>query len=247
MDAFLYNRKCLIAVFVAGVAAFTADGIVRAQPRVPETTKTQLQRLTAPEMSLRQTGQNFLRDFPAAASQSAAPFAPQNKRLRNTVDARAETAALMYKQLAEASSDASAELIAAALEKFWRQSGSDTADLLLERATLAFQTQDQELATKLLSSLTSISPDFAEGWHQLATVHFLRQDYNSAMRELQQVLILDPKHFKALEGVAIILRETGKNRAALEMIRRVLKIYPRMKSAIQAEAELAREVEGQDI
>jgi tetratricopeptide (TPR) repeat protein len=67
------------------------------------------------------------------------------------------------------------------------------------------------------------------------------------MRELQQVLVLDPKHFKALEGVAIILRETGKNRAALEMLRRVLKIYPRMKSAIQAEAELAREVEGQGI
>jgi tetratricopeptide (TPR) repeat protein len=225
MSGLNFNRKYLIAVFAAGIAALAADGVARAQPSVSGVTNAQ-----APSIP-----------------QSPAPFALQNKRQRMTAKARAEAAASLYKQLAEAPDNASAALIAAALEKFWRLSGSDTADLLLERATLAFQMQDQELATKILSSLTSISPNFAEGWHQLATVHFLRQDYNSAMRELQQVLVLNPKHYKALEGVAIILRETGQNRAALAMIRRVLKIYPRMKSALQAEAELAREVEGQRI
>ncbi|MEJ2123796.1 MAG: tetratricopeptide repeat protein [Alphaproteobacteria bacterium] len=213
------------AVFTAGVLVFAANSGARAQHTAPEDHKAQ----TPP------------------ASQSKALGAFQDMRSRKTMKARAEVAASLHKQLIEAPNDESAELIASALVKIWRHSGSDTADLLLERATMAFQTQNHELATKLLSALTSVAPDFAEGWNQLATVHFLRQDYASAMHELWHVLALEPKHFKAMEGVAIILRETGRKRAALKMIRRVLKIHPRMKSAIQAETELSREVEGQRI
>lgn len=154
-------------------------------------------------------------------------------------------AAALLKKLAEAPTDEGAELIASALEKLWRQSGSDTADLLLERAGVAFQSQDYDLAAKLLGSLTSVAPTFAEGWNQLATVHFLREDYDNAMRELQQALALEPQNFKAIEGMAIILRETGHKRAALRAMRQALAIYPRLKSAIQAEQELAREVHGQ--
>lgn len=171
----------------------------------------------------------------------------QQPSQRMTRKARMEMLAHLYVQLKDAPNEESAELIAGTIEKIWRRSGSDTADLLMERANFALQNQDYELAIKLLTSLTSLAPQYAEGWNQLATVHFLREDYAEAVHELRRVLVLDPRHFKAMEGLAIILRETGKKQAALKAMRQVLSIHPHLKSAKQAVEELSREVEGQDL
>lgn len=153
----------------------------------------------------------------------------------------------LFTQLKDAPNEESAELVATAIEKVWRRSGSDTADLMMERASLALQAQNFELAIKILGALTKMAPAYAEGWNQLATIHFLRDDYQGAVSELRHVLALEPRHYKALEGLAIILRETGNKKAALKAMRQVLAIYPHMKSAKQAEEELAREVEGQNL
>jgi tetratricopeptide (TPR) repeat protein len=161
--------------------------------------------------------------------------------------ARVELLNSLYGQLKAAESDASAELIVSAIEKVWSQSGSDTANLLMERAGVAIKARNFELATSLLTALTEIEPRYAEGWNQLATIYFLREDYGNAMHQLKRVLALEPHHFKAIEGLSIILRETGRKKAALKATRQVLTIYPHLKSAKQAEDELAREVEGQGI
>lgn len=161
--------------------------------------------------------------------------------------ARAEVLASLYDQLKAADSEASSDLIASAIEKVWSRSGSDTANILMERAGLATKSQNYDLAIGLLTALTEVEPRYAEGWNQLATIYFLREDYENAMRQLKHVLALEPNHFKAIEGLSIILRETGQKKAALQATRRVLAIYPYLKSAKQAEEELAREVEGQGI
>ena len=161
--------------------------------------------------------------------------------------ARVELLNSLYDQLKAAESDASSELIVSAIEKVWSQSGSDTANLLMERAGLAIKARNYELATSLLTALTEVEPRYAEGWNQLATIYFLREDYENAMHQLKRVLALEPHHFKAIEGLSIILRETGRKKAALKATRQVLTIYPHLKSAKQAEEELAREVEGQGI
>lgn len=168
---------------------------------------------------------------------------PQHQRM--TKKARAELLDRLYVQLKTAPDSESAALIATTIERIWHRSGSDTADLMLERANLALQAQNYDLAVKLLSTLTRIAPHYAEGWNQLATVHFLRENYDDAVQELQRVLALEPRHYKAVEGLAIILRETGHKKSALNAMRKVLVIYPHLKSAKQAEEELAREVEGQ--
>jgi tetratricopeptide (TPR) repeat protein len=180
-------------------------------------------------------------------SQSTHATVPVQPPQRMTRKARNEMLAHLYVQLRDAPDEQSAELIAATIEKIWRRSGSDTADLLMERANFALQTQDYELAIKLLTALTSLAPQYAEGWNQLATVHFLREDYTEAVVELRRVLALDPRHYKAIEGLAIILRETGKKQSSLKAMRQVLAIYPQLKSAKQAVEELAREVEGQEM
>lgn len=162
-------------------------------------------------------------------------------------EAHREVLNSLYEQLRKTDSEAGAELIASAIEKLWARSGSDTADILMERAGLAIKARNYNLATRILSALTEVEPGYAAGWNQLATVYFLEDRYFEAMQQLRQVLAIDPRHYKAIEGLGIILRETGNKKAALAVTRRALAVNPHMKSAKQAEQELAREVEGQEI
>ena len=172
---------------------------------------------------------------------------PLSKSQLSMREARAEVLSSLYDQLKNAETEESGELVASAIEKLWMQSGSDTADLLMERAGLAVKARKFDLATEILNNLTSLQPRYVAAWSQLATVYFMRENYVDSMHRLRQVLALDPYHFKAIEGVGIILRETGNKKAALAVTRRALAIYPHLKSAKKAEEELAREVEGQGI
>ena len=225
------------------------------------------------EMSLRHPFQTFVGtacviavamvcavQFSIAAEENKAPPAPpvQEERGRQpqlgprkpqhiTRQSRAAFLMTLYDQLKQAKSEEAADLVAKAIERVWRQSGSDTADLLLERAGIAMQAKNLELALQILSSLVEVAPDYAEGWNQLATVYFLQEDYEKAMRGLRHVLALEPQHYKAIEGLSLILREMGDKRGALRATRRALTIYPRLKSAQQAQDELIRDVEGQGI
>jgi len=162
-------------------------------------------------------------------------------------EAHREVLGSLYDQLQKAESEERAALIVSAIEKLWSRSGSDTADILMERAGLAIKARNYNLATRILSALTEVEPSYAAGWNQLATVYFLEDRYFEAMQQLRHVLAIDPRHFKAIEGLGIILRETGNKKAALAVTRRALAIHPHMKTAKQAEEELAREVEGQGI
>lgn len=183
---------------------------------------------------------------------SAAPFdvpalEKSAKPKRITAKNQREALEALYRQLADAPNEESAELISSAIEKMWRRSESDTVNILMERANMAVQAKKQDLAIELLTALTQVAPGYAEGWNQLATIHFLKEDYSDAMLQLRKVLSLDPRHFKAIEGMSIILREVGKKKAALRVLRKALEVNPHLKSAKQAEKELAREIEGQGI
>jgi tetratricopeptide (TPR) repeat protein len=189
----------------------------------------------------------------AAAQENKAPPLPEaspghpRSPQKMTRESRAAFLTTLYDQLKQAPSEEAAELVVKAIEKVWRQSGSDTADLLMERAALAIQAKNLPLAMELLSALVQVAPEYAEAWNQLATVHFMQDDYRKAMQGLRQVLTLEPRHFKAIEGLALILRELGDKKGALRAVRRALAIHPQLKSAKQAEDELMRDVEGQGI
>lgn len=172
---------------------------------------------------------------------------PGPRKQRITRQNRASFLTSLYEQLGQAQNEEAADIVAKAIERIWRQSGSDTADLLMERAGVAIQAKNFDLALQLLTSLVEIAPTYAEGWNQLATVYFMREDYEKAMRGLRQVLALEPRHYKAIEGLSLILRELGDKKGALRAARRALSVYPHLKSAQQAQEELTRDVEGQGI
>ena len=153
----------------------------------------------------------------------------------------------LHERLIAAENTENAEVVADTIEQMWLYSGSDTTSLLMERALEALHGKKPEVSLKILDGVVALKPDFAEGWNRRAYVHFAQKDYASALRDLQRVLAIEPRHFKAINGLATILREFGEKRNALKAYRMLLQVHPFSADAEQAVKELEREVEGESL
>ena len=173
--------------------------------------------------------------------------APAPEVVPDTPAARAKILAELYGKLAGASDTDSAKPIADAIERVWMFSGSDTTDLLMQRATQAVNDKRLDLALTLLSAVVELQPDYAEGWNRRAYVYFLQNEMQRSLGDLRRALALEPMHFRALEGLANILRQEGSKKTALEALKKLLEVNPNAPGVKQAIEELTREVEGQGI
>jgi tetratricopeptide (TPR) repeat protein len=184
-----------------------------------------------------------------ALTQPAPPKADKRapSALPKTPVERDRTLSDLYALLATAEDEATARAISEGIERVWTHSGSPTVDLLLGRATKAVSQKNYDRALKFLDNVVEQAPDFTEGWNRRAYVHFLKSDYERALGDLRRTLALDPNHFKALEGLAQILREVGQKRGALQAFKKLIDVHPYWSGAQQAVDELEREVEGQGI
>ncbi len=186
--------------------------------------------------------------LPPAWSQSAPPLPHRGAAaLPKTPAEREKALSDLYALLATAEDEEAAKAIADAIERVWMHSGSATIDLLLDSAIRAMAEKKPELALKLLDHIVVLAPDFTEAWNRRAYVYFVQNDVERALGDLRRALALDPNHFKALDGLAQILREIGQKKAALEAFKQLLDVHPYWPGAKQAVEELEREVDGQGI
>lgn len=153
----------------------------------------------------------------------------------------------LHERLVAADGTEAAEVVADTIEQMWLYSGSDTTNLLMERALEALHGKKPELALKILDGVVKLQPAYAEAWNRRAYVYFAQKDYSRALLDLQRVLALEPRHFKAINGLATILREFGEKRGALKAYRMLLDVHPFATDAQQAVKELEREVEGESL
>jgi tetratricopeptide (TPR) repeat protein len=160
---------------------------------------------------------------------------------------RAQMLSDLYAELHSARDAAAAEPITEAIEEAWRNSGSDTVDLLMSRVDSFVLSADLDVALEVLDAVTEIAPDDAEGWHQRAIVDFMKKDYNRALSDLRHALAIDPKNYKALRDLGAVLQQTGDVKGALEAYRKALEVNPFFEQARRAADDLAHEVEGRDI
>jgi tetratricopeptide (TPR) repeat protein len=188
---------------------------------------------------------------PSSQDAPAAESAETEKRKKaaqpSDPQARAKILSDLYEQLAKSPNAATAAPIAEAIQRVWIFSGSDTTDLLMMRAQKAISEKKLDLALTMLNSIVELQPDFAEGWNRRAYVYFLKDDYERALGDIRRTLALEPKHFKALEGMANILRQLNNKKTALEALKKLLEIHPHADGIKTAIDELTREVEGQGI
>lgn len=164
-----------------------------------------------------------------------------------TADELAGIQAKLYDKLLAAPDAEAAGKVAASLERLWAHSGTDTSMVLMERAATAQAQNKNDLALKFLTVAAELQPDFAEVWNRRAYLYYVTNDVDRAVGDLRRTLALDPKHFKALEGLANILREQNQKKGALAAMKKLLEVYPLAPGVKQAYDELSREVEGQGI
>jgi tetratricopeptide (TPR) repeat protein len=192
--------------------------------------------------------QNTAPEPPSAPPSAGAKKGPQRgTSLPKNPAEREKTLSDLYALLATADDEDTAKAIADAIERVWLHSGSATVDLLMERSSKAMSQKKTDLALKLLDRVVELAPDFTEGWSRRAYVYFVQSNVERALGDLRRALALDPNHYKALDGLANILREIGQKKPALKAFKQLLDVHPYWSGAKQAVEELEREVEGQDL
>jgi tetratricopeptide (TPR) repeat protein len=153
----------------------------------------------------------------------------------------------LFDRLSKTKDQAEAQGIAGAIERVWSRSGSDTADIIMERSGKLISQKDWKLAEEMLDRLVDIEPQWAEAWNRRATVRFFQRDATGAMEDLAHVLQLEPRHFTALVGVGAILERNEQKAQALRVFRRVLEINPQLEEIQKKVDKLSIDVEGREI
>jgi Flp pilus assembly protein TadD len=153
----------------------------------------------------------------------------------------------LFQRLATTKDPEEAQGVALVIQRMWLKSGSDTADLLMQRAVAASNAGADDLALTLLTRITDLQPDWAEGWNQLANLQFKVGNEDEAVRDLAHALKLEPRHFEALSNLGSILQSEGDNKGALEAYRAVLKLYPTEPTVSKLADKLAVQVDGRSL
>lgn len=160
---------------------------------------------------------------------------------------RAHGLDVLFERLKDASNLQEAEQTAREIAELWLQSGSATADLLMQRAMTLSEAGNRPLALSLFDKLVLVAPDWPEAWNQRATARYLAGDPDGAMADINKTLKLEPRHFGALEGMGLILRAEGFDSAALQVFKKALSIFPLAPDLPTFVKTLTHEVEGEDI
>jgi tetratricopeptide (TPR) repeat protein len=149
------------------------------------------------------------------------PNIPKGERNRN-LD-------YLFGALKAAPDDASAKAVEDRIWAVWSGAGGDTANLLMSRAKKASDSQEYDLAIRLLNAAIEVRPEFTEAWNRRATVFFLQKNYTNSMADIGHVLSREPRHFGALAGMGVIMLEIGDEKRALAAYRKAIEVYPRLK------------------
>ncbi|MGY2049354.1 tetratricopeptide repeat protein [Methylobacterium sp. JK268] len=153
----------------------------------------------------------------------------------------------LFGRLKVARDDAEARGVAALIERRLDRSGSATVDLLASRAGDALKDKDAALAVELLDRVTTLEPDWAEGWSRRATAFYLLDDKASALADLHRALQLEPRHFEAWAALAHLYMADDDKARALAAFRKAQEIYPRMGKLRETIERLAPDIDGRDL
>ncbi|WP_050603642.1 tetratricopeptide repeat protein [Ruegeria sp. 6PALISEP08] len=161
--------------------------------------------------------------------------------LAQQADLRDEGALL--EQLAESSPE-QAMALDRQLQALWAQSGSASADLLLERGREALDGGDIDAALDHLTALTDHAPEFAEGWHVRASAFFGMERFGMAAADLEHALTLNPNNYQAIYGLGLIFEIIGEPQKAYDAYSRALAIHPHHEEVTNAVNRLKPQIEG---
>ncbi len=185
-------------------------------------------------------------DSPAPPQAAPLPEAP-DKLPRAARGDRIKNLDFLFEALKAAPDADAAKLVESRIWALWLASGSDTADLLMNRVKTATEGKDTKLAVELLDAVVALRPEYVEGWNRRATIHFANKDYGKSLADIRQVLAREPRHFGALTGLGVIMQEFNEDKLALQAFRKALEVNPHLSKVPDFVKTLTEKVEGRDI
>jgi tetratricopeptide (TPR) repeat protein len=153
----------------------------------------------------------------------------------------------LFEDLAEAQNPNVIKVIENQILDAWRETESDSIDLLMNRAIRALAERDFDTALLHFDDVIKLAPDYAEGWNRRATLFFVMGRYPESIRDIERTVDLEPRHFGAWSGLGQIFVELGNDQGALEAYRRALEANPHLEEAAKVVKRLTKEVEGRGI
>jgi tetratricopeptide (TPR) repeat protein len=185
------------------------------------------------------------RVIPPPRTQKKLPEAPS--KLPKVPADRTRGLDFLFGALKAAPDEASAKHVEARIWAMWLQTPSDTASLLMTRAKAALDSQNIDVALKLLDAVIKLRPEYIEAWNRRATIYSLKNDYAHSLQDIRQVLAREPRHFGALAGLGMIMQDLGEERRALEAFRKALAVNPYLEKVPDMVKQLSEKIEGRDI
>ena len=168
---------------------------------------------------------------------------PDYSKLPESEERSVRLDALFQRLQAEEDAEA-ANLIAEEVWAIWLDSGSDSVNLLLRRGTAAQKRGHDRLARRMYDHVTTLAPDYAEGWARSARLAYEEEDLSRAMTEATQALILEPRQFYAHWTLGNIFEKIGRNEEAYETYKEANRLYPELLPVKERLEMMKGQVEG---
>jgi len=96
----------------------------------------------------------------------------------------------------------------------------------------------------MYDNVTTLSPDYAEGYARSARLALEEDDLGRALTEAAQALVYEPRHFYALWTMGNVFEKLGRQDEALEAYREAHKLYPELKAVKDRLGTMQSEVDG---
>lgn len=172
----------------------------------------------------------------------------QNRAEADTASVQpADSLDTLFAELKRERDERQAKRISERIWAEWRDSGSATANLLMQWADKAVTDKKNSLALDLLDQVVVLMPDYAEGWNRRATLNYAMGNHDKSMADISRVLALEPRHFGAISGMAAIMAAAGNDELEFKAWEQMLEIYPANRQAQERLGELADKLSGSRI
>jgi len=132
----------------------------------------------------------------------------------------------LLSSLASAQSRSEADQLSKDIWAIWLTAPDEAAQEVLDAAMERRAARDFLGAIRHLDVLIASYSDYAEGWNQRATIHYLRGDYEASLADVAETLAREPRHFGAMAGKSVILFNQGKIALAQIAVREALQYHP---------------------
>ncbi|HYH39170.1 MAG TPA: tetratricopeptide repeat protein [Azospirillum sp.] len=134
----------------------------------------------------------------------------------------------LFSQLRTAPTDSAAEAIEDQIWTIWLDHPGRDVLTLMHAGVQLLHKDDYKGAVVLFDRITTMAPEYAEGWNKRANAYYLLGDYPAAVADIRRTLALEPRHFAALAGLGLVYLAVEEPAGALKAFEAALAINPHM-------------------